>query len=72
MKSSRVSAKSMAARAYELDAEAERELDEALLWLEGAQRDRGMEFLLAVESALTILGEYPTSAEKWAAAAGPS
>ena len=64
MRSSRAFAKSMAARAYELDAEAERELDEALAWLEGSRRDRGMEFLLAFESTLTMLGEYPDVGRK--------
>ena len=54
----------MAARAHELDAEAERELDEALAWLEGARRDSGMDFLLAFESTLAMIGEYPDIGRK--------
>lgn len=54
----------MAARAYELDAEAERELDEAIAVLEGSRRDRGMEFLGAVESTLEMLCEYPDIGRK--------
>jgi len=49
----------MAARAYELDAEAERELDEAIAAFEGTRRDRGMEFLAAFESTLAVIAEYP-------------
>jgi ParE toxin of type II toxin-antitoxin system, parDE len=49
----------MAARAHELGAEAERDLDEAITTLEGARRDRGMSFLLAFEETLRMIVEYP-------------
>jgi plasmid stabilization system protein ParE len=54
----------MAARAYELDAEAERELDEAIAILEGTRRDRGMELLTAIETTLAMIGEYPDIGRK--------
>jgi hypothetical protein len=54
----------MAASAYELDAEAARELDEAIAALEGTRRDRGMEFLVAVESTLEMIREYPDIGRK--------
>ena len=54
----------MAARAYALDAEAERELDEAVVVLEGTRPDRGMEFLEALESTLLMICQYPDIGKK--------
>ncbi len=54
----------MAARAYALDAEAERELDDAIAAMEGTRRDRGMAFLADVESTLEMLVHYPDIGRK--------
>lgn len=54
----------MAARAYELAAEAERELDEAIAFFEGAQSDRGLRFLASFELTIATIVRYPDIGRK--------
>ncbi|HEY0371868.1 MAG TPA: type II toxin-antitoxin system RelE/ParE family toxin [Thermoanaerobaculia bacterium] len=49
----------MAARAFELHEEAEKELDDAIAVIESARSDWGFRFLAAFDLAIVTIMEYP-------------